>query len=138
MKIKITCLKKPISKLKFVKAIKMVTNLGLKDSKDKADFLFDNLGSSVDIELVEDLERTDNLRSIDYLRKELDECGGESKLTGGLEWERNLKMLSLGLGESQEYVDFLSEYLKYNHESIIKPLLNKLSKQDLIDLTNKI
>jgi len=139
MKIKLTCVKSPTSKLRFVKAIKMATDLGLKEAKEKTDFLFANLNTPVEIELVENSEKTNGHSSIDYLRNELPECGGETIINGGVEWERNLKMLNLGLGQNEEYVDFLSEYLRYNQqENIIKSLLSKLSKEELISLTNKI
>lgn len=140
-KIKLTCVEKPkpSGKLMFVKIIKMATGLGLKESKDIADSLFDNLNTSVEIELVENPEKTEGLKPIDYLKSNLTNCGGQIKVTGALEWQRNYKMLTLGLGDDKEYVDFLSEYLSdYKKVDFLKMILSKLEKQELIELINKI
>lgn len=135
-KVKLTCIEKPTSKLMFVKIIKMTTGLTLKESKDITDSLFNNLNTSIEIELVEKIEE---FSSIEYLKSNLPNCGGQVKVSGGLEWQRNYKILTLGLGDDKEYINFLSDYLvDYKKVDFLKMILSKLEKKELIDLVNKI
>lgn len=140
-KIRMKCVQKTPSKLAFVKLIKQVSGLGLKESKDIVDTLhhercgiFDyDINKTVEFEILKDI-------SIDQFRKDLKEIGGQYLVNGGLEFEREYKLLTLGLGEQEDYVDFISENLNYfaNQEDTIKFILSKLTKEDLIELTKKL
>lgn len=139
MKIKLACVKKPEQKLLFVKTIKMATDLGLKEVKDIADFLFSNLNIPVEIDLVDNPDKTDGLSSIDYLTKNLPNCGGKTKILGGKDWQRDFKMLSIGIGDEQDYVIFLLEYLDmYRKKEVLKEVLENLHKEQLVSIINKI
>ena len=59
MKIKIKLLSKCENKLQVVKLIKDCTKLGLRESKDITDYLFQNIGKSKEIELVEPYIKTE-------------------------------------------------------------------------------
>ena len=59
------------------------------------------------------------------------------KINGGTEWSRNYKILSLGLGDKSEYVDFIKECISYDKQ-IIDLVLSELTKDDLWDILNKI
>lgn len=135
-KVILTCLVKPDKKLLFVKIIKMVSGLGLKEAKDIADFLFSNINTPVELELVDDLQKTDGLSSVDYLHKNIPNCGGEIKVIGGKNWQREYKMLTLGLGEESDYVNFILD--SFYKKDVLEEALKKLDKQQLIDLLNKI
>ena len=67
---------------------------------------------------------------------------GDFYVTGGLSWERNAKMLSLGVGDIEDYVNFVSEYMTLNNvdenKLLLESLFKKLKKEDLIELVNKI
>ena len=78
--------------------------------------------------------------TIEQFRKDLNDVGGQYIVNGGLEFEREYKLLTLGLGEQDDYVDFISENLNYftNQEDTIKFILSKLTKEDLIELTKKL
>ncbi len=127
------CVQKTPSKLAFVKLIKQVSGLGLKESKDIADTFDYDINKTVEFEIPRDI-------SIDQFRKDLKEIGGQYLVNGGLEFEREYKLLTLGLGEQEDYVDFISENLNYftNQEDTIKFILSKLTKEDLIELTKKL
>ena len=127
------CVQKTPSKLAFVKLIKQVSGLGLKESKDIADTFDYDINKTVEFEIPKDI-------SIDQFRKDLKEIGGQYLVNGGLEFEREYKLLTLGLGEQEDYVDFISENLNYftNQEDTIKFILSKLTKEDLIELTKKL
>lgn len=132
-KIRMKCVQKTPSKLAFVKLIKQVSGLGLKESKDIADTFDYDINKTVEFEMPRDI-------SIDQFRKDLKEIGGQYLVNGGLEFEREYKLLTLGLGEQEDYVDFISENLNYftNQEDTIKFILSKLTKEDLIELTKKL
>jgi hypothetical protein len=70
----------------------------------------------------------------------LREIGGQYLVNGGVEFDREYKLLTLGLGEQEDYVDFISQNLNYftNQQEAIKLILTKLSKEDLIEITNKL
>jgi hypothetical protein len=132
-KIRMNCVQKTPSKLAFVKLIKQVSGLGLKESKDIADTFDYDINKTVEFEIPRDI-------SIDQFRKDLKDIGGQYLVNGGLEFEREYKLLTLGLGEQEDYVDFISENLNYftNQEDTIKFILSKLTKEDLIELTKKL
>ena len=132
-KIRMNCVQKTPSKLAFVKLIKQVSGLGLKESKDIADTFDYDINKTVEFEIPRDI-------SIDQFRKDLKDIGGQYLVNGGLEFEREYKLLTLGLGEQEDYVDFISENLNYftNQEDTIKFILSKLTKEDLIELTKNL
>ena len=67
---------------------------------------------------------------------------GDFQVTGGLSWERDAKMLGLGIGETEDYANFVSEYMTLNNikenKMILEILFSKLKKEDLVELVNKI
>jgi hypothetical protein len=131
------------SKLKFVKLVKECTGLGLKPSKDIADELFDSPGLYKEISLQENkIDESGVLQ--DYYKKFITEIHdiGDFQINGGLAWERNLKMLSLGVGDLEEYTSFLSEYMSLNslddNKIILQKIISKLKKEDLIEIVENI
>ena len=132
-KIRMKCVQKTPSKLAFVKLIKQVSGLGLKESKDIADTFDYDINKTVEFEIPRDI-------SIDQFRKDLKEIGGQYLVNGGLEFEREYKLLTLGLGEQEDYVDFKKKKINYftNQEDTLKFILSKLTKEDLIELTKKL
>jgi hypothetical protein len=61
------------------------------------------------------------------------------EIWGGVEWERELKMLQLSVGEVDEYVDFLSDWSFHSGDKqFFKTLLSKLDKETLVELTKQI
>ena len=81
-----------------------------------------------------------------YVRKfinELKEVDGQFEVTGGTEWQRNYKMLAIGLGDKSEYVDFISEHISDNRtleesKNLIKFIIEKLSEKEIEDIFSKI
>ena len=132
-KIRMKCVEKTPSRLAFVKLIKDVSGLGLKESKDISDTFDYDINKTVEFEIL-------TSKSIDQFRKDLELIGGQYLVNGGVEFDREYKLLTLGLGEQKDYVDFISENLNYftNQQEAIKIILTKLSKEDLIEITNKL
>jgi hypothetical protein len=68
---------------------------------------------------------------------------GKFNVTGGLQWDRNIKMLSLGIADESEYIDFVNEFLIDNRnlevsQTILRFALSKLSKEELQEVFNEI
>ena len=141
-KIRFKLLSKCDNKLQVVKLIKDCTGLGLKDSKWIADEMFDHIGLVKEIELREPYIRAGKtFNPYEEFTKNIRDFG-HFHVTGGLSWERDSKMLSLGIGEIEDYANFVSEYMIYNdlkeNKMILEVLFSKLKKEDLIELVNKI
>lgn len=142
MKLRLKLLSKCDNKLQVVKLIKDCTALGLKESKDIADLMFTNIGLVREIELCEPYIREGLLfNPYEQFTTKIKDFG-DFELTGGLSWERDAKMLGLGIGELEDYVNFVSEYLSLNNAEqnkiILESIFSKLEKKDLVDLVNKI
>ena len=132
-KLRLKCIQKTTTKLAFVKLLKEVTGYGLREAKDLADTFDNDINKVVEFEILPSI-------SIEQFRKSLNDISGEYVVNGGLSFEREYKLLTLGLGEKEDYVDFISENLNYftNQHDTIKFILSKLTKEDLIELTKKL
>jgi hypothetical protein len=141
-KIKIQLIEPCKNKLYFVKLIKDCTNLGLKDSKEVCDRLH------ASPYLIEEITVKDSLdeNGIHYSRKFIEgmkNIEGRFSVTGGTQWQRNIKMLSLGIADESEYIDFTNEFLIDNRnlevsENILRFALSKLSKDELQEVFTEI
>lgn len=142
-KLKIKLLSKCDSKLQVVKLIKDCTGLGLKQAKDLADEMFNCVGLVKEIELKEPYLNSNGIlfNPFEEFTNKI-KTFGDFQVSGGISWERDLKMLSLGVADTEDYVNFVSEYMTLNNteenKKILDVLFNKLQKQDLIDLVNQI
>ncbi len=140
MKIKIKLLYKCENKLQVVKLIKDCTKLGLRESKDITDYLFQNIGKSKEIELVDPYIKTDILITPSELIKEINNFG-DFKITGSISWERDVKLLSLGIGDKSDYLKFFSEYLNFNEKdfnNILDKIISKIDKEKLVEILNEL
>ena len=93
------------NKLYFVKLIKDCTDLGLKDSKEVCDRLHNRP------DIIEEIVVKDSLdeNGLHYSRKFINgmkNVEGKFNVNGGLQWDRNIKMLSLGIADESDYIDF--------------------------------
>lgn len=142
-KIRFKLLSRCDNKLAVVKLIKDCTGLGLKDSKDIADLMFNNIGLVREIELIEPYldKNGEIIRPFELFTSKIKELG-DFYVTGGLSWERNAKMLSLGVGDTEDYVNFVAEYMTLNNveenKMLLKVIFDKSKKEDLVELVNKI
>jgi len=142
MIIRMKLLSKCDNKLQVVKLIKDCTFLGLKDSKWIADDMFKNIGLVKEIELRGPyIKDGKTFNPYEEFTRNINQFG-DFQVTGGLSWERDSKMLSIGLGEVEDYANFISEYMSYNNleknKMILETIFNKLEKKDLVELVNQI
>ena len=142
IKLRFKLLSKCENKLQVVKLIKDCTGLGLRESKDIADEMFNHIGLVKEIKLAKPYIRDGKtFNPYEEFTKNIHEFG-DFQVTGGLSWERDSKMLSIGLGDIEDYANFVSEYMSYNNSEenkmILETIFNKLEKKDLVELVNKI
>ena len=146
--IKIKLVESTPNKLLFVKLIKECSGLGLKEAKDLCDELHakPNIVQEIPIRDWEthDYSTGKSTPAITDFRKkfatEIKDVGGKFVVNGGVQWERNVKMLSLGIADKPDYAEFMKDYIlnKFdNSEDILTFVLDKLSKEDLQEIFNK-
>lgn len=139
VKFRIKVFSKCSSKLAFVKHIKDITGLGLRESKDIVDSILEIPYKYVDIELPYGTDIKDFQKGIDDLYWEGSDINANYQIDGDLQWRRNFKILQLGAASKDEYSDFILESISNkfgNSQEILKFALNKLSKEDLIETIN--
>ena len=146
--IKIKLVEPTTQKLAFVKLIKECSGLGLKEAKDLCDDLH-NHPHIVREMPIRDWESYDYTTSkstpaiTDFRKKfitEIKNVGGRFVVNGGVQWDRNVKMLKLGISDKSDYTEFMKDYIlnKFdNSEDILTFVLDKLSKEDLQEIFNK-
>ena len=134
------------NKLQFVKNIKELLGLYLKDSKDIVDNICNMPFKSVELEIPMN-------KSISDVKKLLDDLSWTSisrddeiyfynyEINGGVQWQREANMLKLGIGSRQDYLDFIKQSIQTNFgnsEELITFVLNKLSDEQLHETLEKI
>jgi hypothetical protein len=123
------------NKLQFVKLIKECSGLGLKESKDICDRLHNG-----EIQIFEARD-DDAVNYAKKFRQDIVNCGGKFQVSGGVEFQRDYKMLELGIGDDSDYVDFISESIFQNNlensEKFLKFVLTKFNREQLIELFDK-
>jgi len=116
-------------KLHLVKALKDVTGLGLREAKA----LIDDLHSGREVKTV-----VSSREGVIELKSRFNEHG-KFIINGGIEHQRNIQLLQLELGESDEYVNEISDRIFYqlsdeNSKLLLNFALSKLSHQQLIEI----
>jgi hypothetical protein len=140
-KVKIKLITPTPNKLAFVKLIKDCSHMGLKDSKELCDFLHANPGVTKEFQVrSKDIDGNyHNYRKI--FATSIKDVGGQFIVNGGSQWERNIKMLKLGMGDESDYCEVIKENILENlegSEELLTFVLTKLSKQELEEVFNKI
>lgn len=120
-----------LNKLMFVKILRNYTELGLKETKEICDKLHETPYKPVEIEL--------NV-AVDRLKQDLLDIDLKFIIDGDKGFERERKLLTLGLGEKEDYISFFLEFedLFDNQKEILNLALNKLSMEDLKEIFGKI
>jgi hypothetical protein len=132
MKVNIMLRENCPTKLMFVKILKDYTELGLKETKEICDRLHEMPYKPIEI----DIKDSD----VDQLRQALLDIELNFIMNGDRKFERERKLLTLGLGEKEDYISFFVECgdLFDNQKEILNLALNKLSVEDLNEIFAKI
>jgi hypothetical protein len=125
------------NKLAFVKLIKYCSGLGLREAKDLCDELHKSPHLVQDMPLLP----TDDVDYSKRFKSEIKNVGGKFLVNGGIQWERNIKMLKLGIGDESDYSEFIKDYILnglVDSENLLTLALSKLSENDIKEVFNKI
>ena len=126
MKVRLLLHTKCERKLQFVKILHENTRIesyGLKNCKDICEDIFDNF-------------ETGNLRNVEFEVDDRDKfysdlrdnySESEFSLNGGIQHDRDVKILQLGLGEKEDYVNYFIENIKFLDDDQIIKLFNNIS-----------
>lgn len=134
--IKIKLIEKCTNKLIFVKLIKECSNLGLRESKDICDRLHSHPLEMQTFEVKQD-------GITNYAKKfrdEISNSGGKFIVSGGTEFMRDFKILDLGIGDNEDYANFIIDYYENSFEDqkeFLKFVLSKLNREDLMSIFEK-
>ena len=134
------------NKLQFVKNIKELLGLCLKDSKDIVDNICNMPFKSVELEIPMNKSISDVKKLLDGLSwtsiSSDDEISFYNyEINGGVQWQREANMLKLGIGSREDYLDFIKQSIQTNFgnsEELITFVLNKLSDEQLKETLEKI
>lgn len=135
--IRIKLIRGASNKLVLVKLIKDCSGLGLKESKDICDRLHSYPGDAQSFEARQD---DTGINYAKKFREEIKNCGGEFIVSGGKELMREFKILELGIGDHQDYTEFIIDYYENNFEDqkeFLKFVLSKLKREELVSIFEK-
>jgi len=128
VRIKLKDFTKPIqSKLMFVKIIKDFTNYGLKESKDICDYIHSYENKQREIEVLD----------VENFIKQMIQNFGEYIDVYHTAYDRDLKILLIGIGDKTDYIDTITKLIKENPENVDK-ILKRFEKEDLIKILTEI
>lgn len=149
-KIKITQNRPESSRLAFVKALKDVSGLGLKEAKDLADTLHHGFGTgskTIEISIGVNNGYTKpspkTIKDIkDFIKYLNENCSGDYTVGGGIAFERESKLLSLGMGSDADYISFISKVMmeksRTEIEEFMSSIMSNVNREDLQKIFNKL
>jgi hypothetical protein len=129
------------NKLQFVKNIKELCGLDLRNSKDIADRVCQKPYLPVELDIPTGISTKE---AHDKIRYNLSFSGDyiiDFEINGGTQWQREIKMLQLGVGERKDYLDFLKQHIQTNFgnsEEMLTFVLDKLTQEQLQETIDKI
>ena len=129
------------NKLQFVKNIKELCGLDLRDSKDIVDRICQKPYIPVEFEIQAGISTKEAHEKIKYNLSFSGESYIDFEINGGTQWQREIKMLQLGVGERQDYLDFLKQHIQTNFgnsDEMLTFVLDKLTQEQLQETIDKI
>lgn len=127
--------------LQLVKNIKEVCDLGLRDSKDIADRICQRPYKPIEFEIPTGMSTKEFHDKMKYNLSFSGENATDFEINGGTQWQREIKMLQLGVGERQDYLDFLKQHIQTNFgnsDEMLTFVLDKLTQEQLQETIDKI
>lgn len=125
-------------KLSFVKALKTFSGLGLKESKDICDTLNSGpVGKHTSFDIHVNVDDVDIIK----FRKDLQDCTGDYIIGNTQEYIREFKLLSIGIGNEEDYIEYISKLLiegdVEDKTKILNIILSKFNKDQLVEILSK-
>ena len=128
VRIKLKNIQNPItSKLNFVKMVKDLTGYGLKESKDVCD----------DIHFCASNQREIEVLDVENFIKQMTQNFGDYIDVYNPFYDRDLKILLVGVGDKTDYVDAIIKLIERNPDKMDK-ILKRFEKEDLIEILTEV
>jgi hypothetical protein len=129
------------NKLQFVKNIKELCGLDLRNSKDIADRVCQKPYLPVELDIPTGISTKEAHDKIRYNLSFSGDYTIDFEINGGTQWQREIKMLQLGVGERKDYLDFLKQHIQTNFgnsDEMLTFVLDKLTQEQLQETIDKI
>lgn len=128
VKIKLKNLNNPITpKLHFVKMIMHLTSYGARESKDLCDDIHSYGSNQREIEVLD----------AENFIKEMGEKFGDFVDVYHPAYDRDLKILLVGVGNEDDYIDGIAKLIEGNPDKL-KTILKRFEKEDLIEILTEV
>lgn len=137
MRIRVRLLEKCDRRLAFVKLLKEYGDIGLKEAKDLMEDIEDKFKRETGEYVEFDIISNEKLKSFkEYLIRD----NISLHIIGGIEWTRELRLLSL-VGDKEDSLRFIEDNVLISHNilnKILKLAFDKLSNDDVIEIIDEI
>jgi hypothetical protein len=126
VKIKLKNIQNPItSKLNFVKMVKDLTGYGLKESKDICDDIHRSIPKEIEV------------LDVENFIKQMTQNFGDYVDVYHPAYDRDLKILLVGVGDKTDYVDAIIKLIERNPDRL-NTILKRFEKEDLIEILTEV
>lgn len=137
MRIRVRLLENCDRRLAFVKRLKEYGDIGLKEAKDLMEDIEDKFKRKTGEYVEFDIMSNEKLKSFkdDLIRDNI-----SLHIIGGLEWTRELRLLSL-VGDKEDSIRFIEDNVLISNNilnKILKLAFDKLSNEDVIEIIDEI
>ena len=132
MKIYLKVIEPTSSRLYLTRLIRQSTGMSLVDSKWLCDRLNTYPFPCESINIIGEY-------TLSKFKQELSEIQGKFLINGDAQQERDLKILSIGIGDDIDYTNAIIDHLRLtNDNSLIEKIISKLDRQGKIEIIKSI
>ena len=132
MKIYLKVIEPTTTRLALTRLIRISTGMSLADSKRLCDKINTHPFPSEQMIISDEY-------ALAKFKRELSEVSGKFLISGGIQQERDLKILAVGIGDDADYVNVIVEHLKItNNSDLLSKIVSKLDKESKIEIVKNI
>lgn len=132
MKIYLKVIEPTTTRLALTRLIRISTGMSLADSKRLCDKINTHPFPSEQMIISDEY-------ALAKFKQELSDMDGKFLISGGIQQERDLKILAVGIGDDVDYVSAIVEHLKVTNDSdLLSKIVSKLDKESKIEIVKDI
>jgi len=139
MKIYLKVIEPTTTRLALTRLIRISTGMSLADSKRLCDKINTHPFPSEQMIISDEFKTKHGGYALAKFKRELSEVSGKFLISGGIQQERDLKILAVGIGDDADYVNVIVEHLKItNNSDLLSKIVSKLDKESKIEIVKNI
>lgn len=139
MKIYLKVIEPTTTRLALTRLIRISTGMSLADSKRLCDRINTHPFPSEQIIISDEFKTKHHGYALAKFKQELSDMDGKFLISGGIQQERDLKILAVGIGDDVDYVSAIVEHLKVTNDSdLLSKIVSKLDKESKIEIVKDI